>query len=201
MVSDVQSLLISCAYVAASLLLCLLLQRVFYVPSVIVRKILHILSSLWVFMMVYGFSHTAARAAGPVLFIVLNGVYSAGKGRRLDNGLVSFPVSLLLITLLYSFGRLSAESAVSSMLVLGFGDGAAAVTGYMLHKTGKSIEGSVSMFLVSFIVLLLFSPLSVPERVIAALAAAAAERMTPSGLDNLTVPLTTALVMEVLCIL
>ena len=120
---------------------------------------------------------------------------------RLDNGLVSFPLALLVMSLLYSYGRISGETAISSLFILGFGDGAAAVTGYLLHKRGKSIEGSLSMFLVSVLVLLLFSGLSLPYCLIVAFAAAAAERLTPSGLDNLTVPITAALFMEIICLL
>ena len=86
------------------------------------------------------------------------------------------------------------------MFILGFGDGAAAVTGYLLGKTKKSMEGSISMLAVSVVALMLFSGLSFPLCLIVALLATAAERLTPSGLDNLTVPLTAALAMEVICL-
>ena len=119
---------------------------------------------------------------------------------RLDNGIVSFPVSLLIISLLYSYGRVSGSTAIASMFILGFGDGAAAVTGYLLGKTKKSMEGSISMLAVSVVALMLFSGLSFPLCLIVALLATAAERLTPSGLDNLTVPLTAALAMEVICL-
>ena len=56
------------------------------------------------------------------------------------------------------------------------------------------------MLAVSAVVLMLFSGLSFPLCLLVALLAAAAERLTPSGLDNLTVPLTAALAMEVICL-
>ena len=198
--SDSLSILISFCYIAVAVALCLLLDRAFSVPSVIVRKLLHMLSALWVILMAYGFESAAARALGPVLFIFINALYAYRKEGRLDSGLVTFPVSLLIVSLLFSFGYVSADTAISSMLVLGCGDGAAAVTGYFLHKTGKSIEGSISMFLVSMVVLLFFS-LALPWCILVALAATVAERVTPYGLDNLTVPLTSALLMEVICVL
>ena len=198
--SDSLSILISFCYIAVAVALCLLLDRAFSVPSVIVRKLLHVLSALWVILMAYGFESAAARALGPVLFIFINALYAYRKEGRLDSGLVTFPVSLLIVSLLFSFGYVSADTAISSMLVLGCGDGAAAVTGYFLHKTGKSIEGSISMFLVSMVVLLFFS-LALPWCILVALAATVAERVTPYGLDNLTVPLTSALLMEVICVL
>ena len=199
--SDSLSILISFCYIAVAVALCLLLDRAFSVPSVIVRKLLHMLSALWVILMAYGFESAAARALGPVLFIFINALYAYRKEGRLDSGLVTFPVSLLIVSLLFSFGYVSADTAISSMLVLGCGDGAAAVTGYFLHKTGKSIEGSISMFLVSMVVLLLFSSLALPWCILVSLAATVAERVTPYGLDNLTVPLTSALLMEVICVL
>ncbi len=198
--SDSLSILISFCYIAVAVALCLLLDRAFSVPSVIVRKLLHMLSALWVILMAYGFESAAARALGPVLFIFINALYAYRKEGRFDSGLVTFPVSLLIVSLLFSFGYVSADTAISSMLVLGCGDGAAAVTGYFLHKTGKSIEGSISMFLVSMVVLLFFS-LALPWCILVALAATVAERVTPYGLDNLTVPLTSALLMEVICVL
>ena len=198
--SDSLSILISFCYIAVAVALCLLLDRAFSVPSVIVRKLLHVLSALWVILMAYGFESAAARALGPVLFIFINALYAYRKEGRFDSGLVTFPVSLLIVSLLFSFGYVSADTAISSMLVLGCGDGAAAVTGYFLHKTGKSIEGSISMFLVSMVVLLFFS-LALPWCILVALAATVAERVTPYGLDNLTVPLTSALLMEVICVL
>ena len=199
--SDALSILISACYMAVAIMLCLLLDRVFSVPREIVRKVLHLLSSLWVIMMAYGFDSAAARALGPLLFTIINAVYAYRKEGRLDSGLVTFPISLFIISLLFSYGYVSTDTAISSMLVLGFGDGAAAVAGYFLRKTGKSIEGSLSMFLVSVAVLLLFSSLTLPWCIVVSIASAVAERITPSGLDNLTVPLTCALLMEVICIL
>lgn len=196
--SDAISLLVSSVYMAAAITICWGISKA---SPLIGRKVLHLLSSLWVIVMVYGFESSWARAAGPLLFLAINAVYAYRKSGRLDNGLVSFPLALLVMSLLYSYGCISGETAISSLFILGFGDGAAAVTGYLLHKRGKSIEGSASMFLVSVLVLLLFSGLSLPYCLIVAFAAAAAERLTPSGLDNLTVPITAALFMEVICLL
>ena len=196
--SDAVSLSVSAVYMALSIALSYGLSRL--VPGVIARKTLHILSSLWTVMMVYGFESVWARVIGPAAFIVINGVYAWRKDGRLDNGIVSFPVSLLIISLLYSYGCVSGSTAIASMLILGFGDGAAAVTGYLLGKTKKSMEGSISMLAVSVVALMLFSGLSFPFCLLVALLAAAAERLTPSGLDNLTVPLTAALAMEVICL-
>ena len=196
--SDAVSLSVSVVYMALSIALSYGLSR--FVPGVIARKTLHMLSSLWTVMMVYGFESVWARVMGPAAFIVINGVYAWRKDGRLDNGIVSFPLSLLIISLLYSYGRVSGSTAIASMFILGFGDGAAAVTGYLLGKTKKSMEGSISMLAVSVVALMLFSGLSFPLCLIVALLSAAAEHLTPSGLDNLTIPLTAALAMEVICL-
>ena len=197
--SDFLSLSVSFCYIAASMLICFLLSKA--VPAVIARKVLHLLASLWTVLMVHGFESPAARAAGPLLFLVINAVYAYRKEGHIDNGLVSFPCALLIISLLFSYGRVSGDTAISSMLILGFGDGAAALAGYMLGKTRKSVEGSISMAIVSFLVLMLFSGLSLPFCILVAALSALAEHLTPNGLDNLTVPLTAALLMEVICLL
>ena len=201
MVNDIYPLLISVVYMIIAIGITAVLDKTFSVPSVIVRKLLHVLSSIWVFMMVYGFESVVARCVGPAAFIVINGVYAKRNQDRFDNGIVTFPIALLLFALLFSFDRVSAETAVSSMLILGFGDGAAGIIGYISKTTKKSLQGSIAMLAMSLIVLFVFSSLSLPFILLVALLATLVEYLTPSGLDNLTVPLTTALAMEIICIL
>ena len=115
--------------------------------------------------------------------------------------MIFFPVALLAVSILYSFSLISAETAISSILVMGAGDSAAALIGtrYGRHQLfSKSIEGFTAMFAVSFIVLLAFSSLPWEESFLIAFVAAAAEVLAPHGLDNLTVPFAVILMMEVL---
>jgi phytol kinase len=97
------------------------------------------------------------------------------------------------------------------ILVMGYGDGLAAVIGksYGKHKLafGKSIEGSITMFVASFIVVFLVSSFtqSVGISLILALGVSAlatiVELITPKGLDNLSVPLSTSLIFYILLLI
>ena len=78
---------------------------------------------------------------------------------------------------------------------------AAAIIGTLLGKTRKSIEGSVAMYVVVFNAVLAVSGIGIGPSAVVALAAACAERISPSAFDNLTVPLITAGAVEVICAL
>ena len=67
MVNDIIWLLISFAYVFIVLLIAFLMGRK-GIASIYIRKTVHILVSLWIFIMAYGMESFAARMTGPVIF-------------------------------------------------------------------------------------------------------------------------------------
>ena len=140
------------------------------------------------------------RLAGPVLFTALNLAFYIHSG-NISAGIVFFPLSTTVMIFLMIEGILSVQSVVAGTLVMGLGDGAAAIAGTLLGKTRKSIEGSAVMFIVAFNVILACTGIGVIKAAVSALAATVAERVSPSALDNLTVPLLTAGAVEVLCAL
>jgi len=79
-----------------------------------------------------------------------------------------------------------------SMLVLGWGDGLAALVGRYtkgpMLRPNKSVSGALAMFGASLIVGLVLLD-SIVLSVVIALVATAAEVCTPKGFDNLTVAL------------
>ena len=175
--NDIFPILVSFIYVIAVLLVSYLLESHGRLGRESARKLVHFLVSLWVFVMVYWMDSLWARILGPIAFIFIN-TFMTLKARE---------------------GR--AETAISSILVMGAGDSAAALIGtrYGRHQLfSKSIEGFTAMFAVSFIVLLAFSSLPWGEAFLIAFVAAAAEVLAPHGLDNLTVPFAVILMMEVL---
>ena len=201
MVNDIFPILVSFIYVIAVLLVAYLLESHGRLGRESARKLVHFLVSLWVFVMVYWMDSLWARILGPIAFIFINTFMTlkAREGRAV--GMIFFPVALLAVSILYSFSLISAETAISSVLVMGAGDSAAALIGtrYGRHQLfSKSIEGFTAMFAVSFIVLLAFSSLPWEESFLIAFVAAAAEVLAPHGLDNLTVPFAVILMMEVL---
>jgi phytol kinase len=174
------------------------------------RKFIHIgVSNWWILAMIFFEGENAIWFAiiPPATFIVLNylsyrlnilkAMERNGKGSL---GTVYFPISLLILVI-FTYGILGKEYAYIGgigILIMGYGDGLAAVIGtkYGKHKlkNGKSLEGSLTMFIASLVVsLVLLGISSVPNVIIYSLAIASIstiiEYFTTRGLDNLTVPL------------
>lgn len=186
------------------------------------RKIIHIGVSNWWIMAMILFTNPWWASVAPLTFIILNyisyrkNLFAAMERNGNGNlGTVYFPISLLVLSLL-TFSSLLPVSqpqfiGAVGILVMGYGDGFAAVIGkkYGKHrwKSGKSVEGSLTMFIASFVVTLTLAVVSTvtPSLVIAGLlafgvaaVATLLEAYTPYGFDNLTVPLGSSFVYFIL---
>ena len=185
------------------------------------RKFIHIGVSNWWILAMYFFNDDNAvwfAMIAPFTFIILNYISyrtnllkAMERGGKGNLGTVYFPISLLILVAL-TFGVLENPFiGAVGILVMGYGDGLAAVIGkaYGKHKLafGKSIEGSIMMFVASFIVVFLISLFtqSVAISLILALGVGAlatiVELITPKGLDNLSVPLSTSLIYYILLLI
>lgn len=176
------------------------------------RKFIHIgVSNWWIIAMMY-FDNALYAAIVPALFIVINyisykkQVFKAMErdGAKEDLGTVYYAVSLLVLSLITFRQAFSPYIGALGILVMGYGDGLAAVIGskYGKHKIKlgnsiKSLEGSVTMFIASFVTI--FTLLSLyngyykgPMSITLALVATLLELITPEGFDNITVPLGTS---------
>ena len=163
-----------------SLLLSYLLTKKSVISKEGGRKLVHMLVSFTVPMIVCGIENPLLRLAGPFVFMIVNGAAGRKMGGR-TAGLVCYPLSILLMTAVMNAGYLSPRAVISRR-----------------HRAGgKTLEGSAAMFLVSFIIFLIAGEGLLQALFIAA-AAAAAEALTPHGLDNLSVPLLSSLLMELL---
>ncbi|MFO8065790.1 MAG: diacylglycerol/polyprenol kinase family protein [Spirochaetota bacterium] len=189
------------------------------VGSPVSRKIIHIGVSHWWFLAMYFHDSAPFAAVGPVVFIALN-YYTHRKEllKAMEDetpaanlGTVYFPISLLVLVLLSFGASMPLYVGGIGILTLGYGDGLASLVGnrvkspsFVVLGRRKSVSGTLVMFLASAVVAGVFTYVAHPEyasRVTAALLAAAAtaavatsvEFATPWGLDNLTVPIFTAL--------
>lgn len=139
-------------------------------------------------------------------------------GARESYGTVYYPLAFLLLVLLAWPGQVIL--IISAMMVLALGDAAAAIVGeslarpreYNLTGDAKSREGTLAMFLVTATVIFLllrFPPFGVAVPAVSpyqlllgtllgAALTSAAEALSRKGSDNLSVPLTCALVLYVL---
>ena len=205
---DIYALILSFAFIFAVIAAAFVLYKAFRLSSETVRKLIHIGVSNWVFILLFSFHDIRWALAGPAAFIVLNAafVYSGkakllGMGnRKRDHGLIYFPLSLLILSLLYYRGLIMSYDVLAGVLVMGYGDGLAALIGskwgrhkYSVMNAEKSWEGTAVMFAVSLAVITLVTPYSFPVCLAMAAVAAFFEAVTPLGLDNITVPLLTGL--------
>lgn len=197
------------------------------------RKMVHIVTGVFIFFAPYFFKEKFYPALIPALFIPFNifatrfgwlsSLHETADGHSeshtsLNYGTVYFPLAFLLIAwLCWDWNVWILQT---SMLVLGLGDAAASIVGervatphHYKFSTVKSLEGSLAMFVVSFLVLygcfILFKPASavlsqftntalLSFAFALALVATAAESLVSGGQDNLTVPFSIVFFLSVL---
>lgn len=194
-----------------------LLQKMHLLKDEGARKFIHIGVSNWWFFVIFLFDNLWYAIIPPIIFIVLNYISyrtnlikSMERGGKGNLGTVYFPISLLLLVMA-SFTFSNAVVGGIGILILGYGDGLAAVIGKRYGKhtfsNGKSFAGSLTMFLVSLIVTILMTHFSYDTLVLwqillisisTALVATLIELWTPKGLDNLSVPLVAAFIFGLL---
>ena len=180
------------------------------------RKFIHIAVGMWAFGTVLLFERRALAIVPPLAFVAINalsywqGTFKAMEtGEKGQLGTVYFPLSFAaLIWLLWDHPHLM----VASLMPMTWGDALAAVLGqrigqrcYSVAGSMRSLEGSVGMFLVSWaatlvaLVLLAPGPLDFTAMMGAAattaLGAVLVEAFSPWGIDNLTVPAVSAVVL------
>ena len=177
------------------------------------RKIIHIGVGFWALPTAMYFHSPWWAAFCPLTFVFLNWlsyhyrlmpvIEVEGRG---SPGTIYFPLVFAgLILLLWPHDARAAS--VAGLYAMGFGDAAASIVGqrwgrhpYRILGTNKSWEGSIAFFIVAFVAIYLGTRLVSPHPSIwlpclgAAFFATLAEAPAGHGLDNLTVPVTAALV-------
>ena len=210
---NIISLFISVIFVCTTVLIAFLLYKFCHLRAESVRKLIHITVSNWVFILIYGFNTLSYALIGPIMFIIINTVFVYGGfgrylgmgDRKRDNGLIYFPITLLILTLCKYKNVMTDTDVILGVLAMGYGDGLAALIGskvgkhkYIAFGATKSYEGSFVMFITVLIIALILS-FSLPIAFLLALCATILESVTPLGLDNLTVPIITALIGALAC--
>ena len=173
------------------------------------RKFIHIgVSNWWIIAMVF-FNNSLYACIVPASFVIINYIsYKRQIFRSMerdgsinDLGTVYYAVSLLILSIITFSKQSSPYIGALGILVMGYGDGLAAVIGrkygrhrYRIFGNEKTIEGSAAMLLISFIVCFAVLSLYNPSKAvfaafILAVVSSAVEALSPYGLDNITVPL------------
>ena len=194
----------------------ILMRQGVLAPSV-TRKVIHIGVAHWWLIAMALMDDPWVASVGPASFIVINALAirfrllpAMDQGADTRNwGTVYFPISLLILVNLCWRGVIPVWVGGLAVLVLGWGDGLAAVVGEgrgstrLWRRSRKSVAGTAVMFGASFAVALIFTLVFNPRfgaataalavSAVTAAAATVVEVLTPLGIDNLTVPLATAL--------
>ena len=179
------------------------------------RKFVHVGVSNWWLLAMYIIPNYIFALIPLLIFVVLNymsykkNIFSSmerGKGKE-DLGTVYFPLSLTVLVLFTWWDGVLFKNpyyGAVGALVMGYGDGFAAILGdqygkhvYHIRGSKKSIEGSAAMFVFSFLVTIIilfleFHILNGLHFLIAFLVAVVStliEGITPLGVDNITVPI------------
>ncbi len=211
--SDPIALVLAFLYVSVILALGEGLRRGLNLSVEFTRKFVHIGVGMVSFLLVWLFESWQWAIIPPLVFILVNYVsyrrqIFAGMetGERGQLGTVYFPISFaILIPLLWSQPAL----LVASLMPLTWGDAFAAIIGKRLGARKfnvlghtRSVEGSLTMFAFSFVAtflaLVVFAQpvgASIALAFVVSVVAALAEAFSPFGIDNLTVPLLSALVL------
>ena len=221
-VLDAVGLAASYVFVFGFIGLATLLMRRRVLPASATRKIIHIGVAHWWLIAMATMDDPWVASVGPASFIVINALalglkllpaMDAGADRR-NLGTIYFPISLLVLVNLCWRGVVPVWVGGIAVLVLGWGDGLAALVGEGNGAPGvriwggrKSAAGTILMFAGSFVVTLVFTLVfrggpagqgahgvleAVGVSTIVAAAATVVELVTPWGLDNLTIPLVVA---------
>lgn len=212
--TDPLAILISFVYVFVVLGLAEGLRRAFKLDIEFTRKVVHISVGMWAWGTAALFQDKWLAMVTPAAFVVINalsyryGLFLAMESRdRRNLGTIYFPIAFIALIALF-WGDLK-PLFVAALMPMTWGDAFAAVIGrrfgrrrYTVFGTTRSLEGSLAMFAFSFagvwLALLAFSSggpmaeLAWLPALAAALAATAAESISPFGLDNLLVPAVSA---------
>ncbi len=214
---DALGLAASYVFVFGFIGLATLLMRRRVLPASATRKIIHIGVAHWWIIAMATMNDPWVASVGPASFIAINALalglrllpaMDEGADRR-NLGTVYFPISLLVLVNLCWRGVMPPWVGGIAVLVLGWGDGLAALVGEGNGAPGvrvwggrKSAAGTILMFSASFAVTLAMTLIfnarhadvlaAVGISTIVAAAATVVELFTPLGLDNLTIPFAVA---------
>lgn len=197
------------------------LRKAFKWPAEFTRKFIHIAVGMWSVGTALLFTNKWFAIIPPAAFIVLNAIsyrrntFAAMEtGDKTNLGTIYFPISFVVIILL-TFD-VSKAMMVAALMPLTWGDAFAAIIGkrwgrrtYTIAGATRSIEGSIAMFVFSFVsVLLVFLWMgpaaynrimwAVVFALVTAAAATLIESVSVRGLDNLTVPAVSLLALWLL---
>jgi len=216
MLSPWLALILAFVYVLVAIGLGELLRRSLHASREFTRKFIHIAVGMISVPTVIMFPSLGWAVIPPLAFVVINyldyryGVIQAMMSSNRSNlGTVYFPISFAAILALF-WGDPARPATyphliVAALMPMTWGDALAAIAGerwgqkrYTVLGSTRSFLGSATMFVVSALATFLAlgaSPAAISVALVTALGATIAEAVSPWGIDNLTVPAVSALII------
>lgn len=216
MPGDALALLLSYLYVTAILGLGETIRRRAGLPVDFTRKVVHVGVGLWIVPTLMLFQDWRWAIVPPATFVLLNlvsyrtslvGAMEEADKRNL--GTILFPMAFIVL-IAWFWPKARPDVVAGGILVLALGDAAAALVGrrlgrhrYRVGGSTRSLEGTGAMVVMSAVALfaatsLFPSAVSVPALLGVACLAGVLEAVSVWGIDNLVVPVGTAIALSVL---
>ena len=210
-------LLVSMLLVLLILFFVFVLKKITHMNNELLRKIVHISVSNWWLLNLLYVGDVRYAIVGPIAFMFMNSIFvfkpKIGDkfgfvGKTRNYGLVYYPFSLGILVLLCYNNIIPYYAGTMGVLCMGYGDGFAAIAGTIWGKKKIPLETGGKTYLGSFVMVVVcnlicvftfalttdFSTLSIIiASLIISLVASLVEIITPLGLDNISVPLVTAI--------
>ena len=180
------------------------------------RKFIHIMLGNWWIIAMFFFDNVIYASFVPATFVIINyisykkqiiSVMERENNEKEGLGTVYYALSLLVLSII-SFGILNKpEIGLVPCLVMAYGDGLAAIIGkavkskkYEIGNSQKTIAGSLTMFIVTVLTVFIYltymqNPAAAFYTIIIGILITIVEAISIKGLDNLTVPICTLLLL------
>ena len=181
------------------------------------RKFIHIaLIGWWPIAMAF-FNNTVCAVIVPISFVIINylsykkDLIKAMERNEKDSlGTVYYAISLVLMVI-YTFEIIhKPEIGLCAMAIMCLGDGFASIIGkavksfeYKIGKTKKTLAGSLTMFIITFIIVAIYfiyraDPYWIIKSLLLATISTVVEAVSIKGTDNITVPIIATLLLSVM---
>ena len=203
-------------YLILLLLITDILNKKFNVNEKITRKIIHIcVSFCWIILYIY-FKNTIHIIIPPITFIIVNYIsYKKKLFKGMENddnslGTVLYPVSVLVMCIITYFIPEYYYAFGIGLFIMAFGDGLAPLVASKVKSkkliNNKTLSGSLTVFIVSIIVMLIFKCVfdinfTLINYILVALISTLLELIGTKGLDNLYIPLGVSIVVYLMGVL
>ena len=181
------------------------------------RKYIHISLIGWWPIAMFFFNNVYVALIPPISFVILNYlsykkdlIKTMERSKKDGLGTVYYAIALVLMVI-YTFEIIKRpEVGLCAMSIMCFGDGFASIVGkniksyeYQIGDTKKSLAGSLTMFIISFILISIFMVYAgismwVLKAILVSAILTIIEALSIKGTDNITVPIIATLLLSIM---